>query len=297
VQNFIVRPSEFTKEEPFIKYHIALTRQAYSLDGMQESPYAAEDAPSAADIQKNSDTINNIRLSDYRPLLETFNQIQTIRTYYDFSDVDIDRYTINDEYRQVMLSARELATEKLTDKAQTWVNLHLLYTHGYGGNGSGQRIHSRWSSALLERYSARRRCADHATEIYFGEKTSNYVFVKSARTRIRLSQGRKEHSRRHCARWRIHRLALGSSDVHTPFGDLNILLADAFTPDTRHLQSKASITHQRVAPFLMLDRDPYLVIADGKLFWIQDAYTITNHFPYMSHTMTASTIFAIRSRL
>jgi uncharacterized membrane protein (UPF0182 family) len=284
VQNFIVRPSEFTKEEPFIKYHIALTRQAYSLDGMQESPYAAEDAPSAADIQKNSDTINNIRLSDYRPLLETFNQIQTIRTYYDFSDVDIDRYTINDEYRQVMLSARELATEKLTDKAQTWVNLHLLYTHGYGAvMVPVNEFTPDGLPALLDKDIPPVGVVPITRpEIYFGEKTSNYVFVKTREQEFDYPKGDENAFSTYAGTGGVSIGSLWDRLMFTlRFGDLNILLADAFTPDTRVLFNRRLQSRiQRVAPFLMLDRDPYLVIADGKLFWIQDAYTITNHFPY-----------------
>ncbi len=284
VQNFIVRPSEFTKEEPFIKHHITLTRQAYALDGMQESPYAAEDAPSATDIQKNSDTINNIRLSDYRPLLQTFNQIQSIRTYYDFSDVDIDRYTINNEYRQVMLSARELATEKLTDKAQTWVNLHLLYTHGYGAvMVPVNEFTPDGLPALLDKDIPPVGVVPITRpEIYFGEKTSNYVFVKTREQEFDYPKGDENAFSTYAG--------TGGVSIGSPwdrlmftlrFADLNILLTDAFTADTHVLFNRAIQTRvRRIAPFLMLDRDPYLVIADGKLFWMQDAYTVTDRHPY-----------------
>ncbi len=284
VQNFIVRPSEFTKEEPYIKYHIALTRQAYALDGMQESPYAAEDVPSVADIRQNADTINNIRLSDYRPLLSTFNQIQSIRTYYDFSDVDIDRYTINGTYRQVMLSGRELATQKLTDKAQTWVNLHLLYTHGYGAVVVPvNEFTSDGLPALLDKDIPPVGVIPITRpEIYFGEQTNQYVFVDTKEKEFDYPRGDDNAFSTYAGTGGVSIGPLWDRLMFTlRFADFNVLLADAFTPDTRVIFNRAIQPRlRRIAPYLMLDRDPYLVIADGKLFWMQDAYTITDRYPY-----------------
>ena len=191
VQNFEVKPSEFSKEQPYIKYNIALTRQAYALDGIQESDYPAEDAPTTAAIQSNQDTIDNIRLSDYRPLLQTYNQIQTIRTYYDFTDVDIDRYTIDGKYRQVMLSARELAPEKLTDKAQTWVNLHLLYTHGYGAVLSpvNEFTSDGLPNLLIKDIPPIGSIPITRPEIYFGEETTSTIFVKTKEQEFDFPKG------------------------------------------------------------------------------------------------------------
>lgn len=284
IQNFEVKPSEFTKEQPYIKNHIALTRQAYALDGIQESNYPADDAPTSADIRSNADTINNIRLQDYRPLLQTFNQIQSIRTYYDFSDVDIDRYTVNGQYRQLMLSARELSPQKLTDKAQTWVNLHLLYTHGYGAAvvPVNEFTSDGLPTLLVKDIPPVGAVPISRPEIYFGEETTSYVFVKTSEQEFDFPRGDDNAFTTYQGTGGV---SVGSFWDRLLFAaryrDLSILLTNGFTTDTRilfnrQIQSRIHL----IAPWLMLDRDPYLVIADGKLYWMQDAYTYTDRFPY-----------------
>ena len=284
VQNFEVKPSEFSKEQQYIKFNIALTRQAYALDGIQESDYPAEDAPTTADIKNNQDTINNIRLSDYRPLLQTYNQIQTIRTYYDFSDVDIDRYTINGNYRQVMLSARELAPQKLSDKAQTWVNLRLLYTHGYGVALSpvNEFTADGLPNLLIKDIPPVGVIQITRPEIYFGEETTNYVFVKTKEKEFDYPRGDDNAFNTYAGTGGVPISTLGDRLMFAlRFGDINILLTDALTADSRVMFNRKIQTRiGRVAPFLMLDKDPYLVIADGKLYFMQDAYTYTNRYPF-----------------
>ena len=284
VQNFQVKPSEFSKEQTYIAFNIALTRQAYALDGIQESDYPANDAPTTADIQNNGDTIGNIRLSDYRPLLQTYNQIQTIRTYYDFHDVDIDRYTIDGKYRQVMLSGRELATSKLTDKAQTWVNLHLLYTHGYGAVLSpvNEFTPDGLPILLLKDIPPVGTIQVTRPEIYYGEETTDYVFVKTKDQEFDYPKGEDNAFTTYAG--------TGGVPIGSPvdrlmfalrFGDANILLTDALTADSRVMFNRDIQTRvNRVAPFLLFDGDPYLVIADGKLYWMQDAYTYTDSYPF-----------------
>ncbi|MDE3087817.1 MAG: UPF0182 family protein [Chloroflexota bacterium] len=284
VQNFEVKPSELSKEQPYIKYNIALTRQAYALDGIQETDYAAEDAPSTTDIQNNQDTINNIRLSDYRPLLQTYNQIQTIRTYYDFSDVDIDRYTIDGKYRQVMLSARELATQKLTDTAQTWVNLHLVYTHGYGVVLSpvNEFTPDGLPSLLLKDIPPVGAIPVTRPEIYFGEETTGNIFVKTKEQEFDYPKGNDNAFSTYAGTGGVSVGSLWDRLMFAlRFGDMNILLTNALTADSRVMFNRDIQTRiRRVAPFLLLDKDPYLVIADGKLYWMQDAYTYTNGYPF-----------------
>lgn len=284
VQDFQVKPSEFSKEQTYIAYNIALTRQAYALDGIEESDYPASDAPTTADIQNNRDTIDNIRLSDYRPLLGTYNQIQTIRTYYDFHDVDIDRYTIDGKYRQVMLSARELAKSKLTEKAQTWVNLHLLYTHGYGAVLSpvNQFAPDGLPNLLLKDIPPVGSPPIARPEIYYGEETTDYVFVKTKDQEFDYPRGEDNAFTTYSGS--------GGVPIGSPvdrlmfslrFGDANIMLTDALTADSRIMfnrQIQALVS--RIAPFLTYDADPYLVIADGKLYWMQDAYTYTGSYPF-----------------
>ena len=284
VQSFEVRPSEFTKERPYIVNNIQLTRQAFGLDAIQESTFPATDSPTAADIQANRDTISNIRLWDYRPLQQTYNQIQTIRTYYDFLDVDIDRYTINGQYRQVMLSARELSTQKLTDKAQTWVNLHLVYTHGYGAVVSpvNEFTPDGLPNLLVKDVPPVGLIPITRPEIYFGEETQSYVFVKTKEEEFDYPKGDEN----------VFSVYTGSGGVpigsyfdrlmfSLRFADQNIVLTDAFTPDSRILFNRAIQPRVRtLAPFLTLDGDPYLVTADGRLSWMQDAYTASDRYPY-----------------
>lgn len=284
VQSFEVKPSEFTKEQPYIKYTIALTRQAYGLNTIQDSPYPAEDTPTTADMQRNADTVNNIRLWDYRQLSQTYNQIQTIRTYYDFKDIDIDRYTINGDYRQVMLSARELSPQKLSDKAQTWVNLHLLYTHGYGVAMSpvNEFTPDGLPNLLVKDIPPVGIVTITRPEVYYGEETSSYVFVKTKEKEFDYPKGDENAFATYTGTGGVpvgsfwDRLAFALR-----FGDQNILLTDAITPDSRILFNRKIQTRvAKLAPFLRMDRDPYLVIADGRLYWMQDAYTTTDRYPY-----------------
>lgn len=284
VQNFEVKPSEFTKEQPYIKNNITLTRKAFGLESIQESAFPAEDSPTTADIQADRQTVNNIRLWDYRPLQQTYNQIQTIRTYYDFLDVDIDRYMIGGQYRQVMLSGRELSTPKLTDKAQTWVNLHLLYTHGYGAVMStvNDFTPDGLPNLLIKDIPPTGAVPITRPEIYYGQETDSYVFVKTREKEFDYPKGDENSFSTYEGTGGVpigsylDRLAFSLR-----FADQNILLTDAFTPDSRILYNRTIQSRiRRIAPFLMLDRDPYLVIADGRLFWMQDAYTITDRYPY-----------------
>ncbi len=284
VQSFEVKPSEFTKERPYILNNIQLTRKAFGLDAIQESAFPVTDSPTVAAIQANRDTTNNIRLWDYRPLQQTYNQLQTIRTYYDFLDVDIDRYTIDGQYRQVMLSARELSTQKLTDKAQTWVNLHLLYTHGYGAVVSpvNEFTPDGLPNLLVKDIPPAGSVPITRPEIYFGEETPSYVFVKTKEREFDYPKGDEN----------VFSVYTGTGGVPVGsyfdrlmfslrFADQNIVLTDAFTADSRILFNRAIQPRVRLlAPFLTLDRDPYLVIADGRLYWMQDAYTTSDRYPF-----------------
>ncbi|GAH78754.1 unnamed protein product, partial [marine sediment metagenome] len=176
VQRFQVEPNELARERPYIEYNIQFTREAFALDRVEEQPFPAEEAPSLQDVAQNEVTINNIRLWDSRPLKDTYNHVQSIRLYYDFHDVDTDRYIIDGEYRQVMLSARELSAERLPVQAQTWVNRKLQFTHGYGlALSPVNEVTAEGLPVLLVKdippvgdFNVER------PEIYFGEKTNDY---------------------------------------------------------------------------------------------------------------------------
>ncbi len=284
VQRFQVEPSELVRERPYIEYNIEFTREAFALNRVEEQPFPAEEAPSPQDIAQNEVTINNIRLWDSRPLKDTYNQIQSIRLYYDFHDVDVDRYVIDGEYQQVMLSARELSAEKLAGEAQTWVNRKLQFTHGYGivlspvneVTAEGLPVLQVKDIPPVGDFNIER------PQIYFGEKTNDYVIVKTNTQEFDYPMGDEN----------VYGYYEGKSGVSLgsfirrlvyawQLGDLNILISGELTPESRVLyyrNIRERVNH--LAPFLELDSDPYLVVMEGRLFWIQDAYTTTDRYPY-----------------
>jgi len=284
IQRFQVQPSELAKETPYIEYNIQYTREAFALDRIEEQQFPAKEAPDMQDIALNMVTINNIRLWDHRPLKDTYNQIQSFRLYYDFHDVDVDRYEINGNYQQVMLSARELSVDKLSGEAQTWVNERLLFTHGYGvASSPSNEISSEGLPVFLVKdIPPSGQLEISQPQIYFGEKTNNYIITNSRSPEFDYPMGDEN----------VYNYYDGDDGVGLgnfirklayawQFGDLNILISSELTPESRILYNRnIQIRVNHLAPFLLLDEDPYLVIMDGRLFWIQDAYTVTNRYPY-----------------
>ncbi len=288
VQRFQVEPSELARETPYIERNIRLTRYAFDLEKIEEKDVEVEKAPSQHDISRNAATINNIRLWDYRPLKDTYNQIQSIRLYYDFTDVDVDRYRIDGDYRQVLLSARELSPEKLTTQAQKWVVRRLQFTHGYGvamsptNEITEQGLPNLW----IQDVPPRGRIEVERPEIYYGEKTSEYVIVDTKVEEFDYPRGDTNVYTEYAGESGIE---LNSFVRRFAFawelGDINILISGELTPESklllhRNIQERI----KRVAPFLELDRDPYIVVDNGRLYWIQDAYTTTARFPYSEPT-------------
>jgi len=284
VQRFQVQPNELARETPYIEYNIQFTREAFALGRVEEQPFPAEETPTPQDIAQNEVTINNIRLWDHRPLKDTYNQIQSIRLYYDFNDVDVDRYTIDGEYRQVMLSARELSAEKLAGEAQTWVNRRLQFTHGYGiALSPVNEITTQGLPNLLVKDIPPVGIFDiERPEIYFGEKTNNYVIVKTNTQEFDYPMGDENVYGYYQGKDGVSLDGLIRRLVYAwQFGDLNILISGELTPESRTLyyrNIRERVNH--LAPFLKLDVDPYLVVMDGRLFWIQDAYTTSDRYPY-----------------
>jgi len=284
VQRFQVQPNELALERPYIEYNIEYTRQAFALNRVEEQSFPAEESPSPQDVAQNEVTVNNIRLWDHRPLKDTYNQIQSIRLYYDFHDVDVDRYIIDSQYRQVMLSARELSAEKLAGEAQTWVNRRLQFTHGYGVVLSPvNEVSADGLPALLVKDIPPVGDFDiEWPQIYFGEKTNHYVIVKTKTQEFDYPMGDENVYGHYQGKDGVSIGSFLRRLVYAwQFGDLNILISGELTPESRVLYYRN--IRERVnnlAPFLKLDDDPYLVVIDGRLFWIQDAYTATGHYPY-----------------
>ncbi len=284
IQRFQVQPNELAREGPYIEYNIQFTREAFNLNDVDERPFAAEESPSPEDIEQNQMTIDNIRLWDHRPLKDTYNQRQSLRLYYDFNDVDVDRYIIDSEYRQVMLSARELSAEKLAGEAQTWVNRQLQFTHGYGIVMSpvNEITAEGLPTMIIKDIPPVGDFDIKRPEIYFGEKTNNYVIVKTNTQEFDYPMGDENVYGHYKGSGGIQLNSLIRRAVYAwQFGDLNILISGELNPESRVLyyrNIKERVRH--LAPFLKLDNDPYMVVMEGKLFWIQDAYTTTDRYPY-----------------
>ena len=284
VQRLNVQPNELEKERPYIERNIEATRVAFGLDRIEERNFPAQLNVSLEEIQASPETINNIRLLDVRPLLQTYAQIQTIRPLYEFLDVDIDRYEIDGVRRQVMLSARELSPSRLPSASQTWVNRRLQFTHGYGAVMSpvNEVVQEGLPALFLRDIPVVGKLTIDRPEIYYGEEPEHYVIVKtkarefdhpvadgSVQTVFEGEGGVKLGSL-------INRLLFAWE-----FGDFNILISGSLTGESRILfRRNIQDRITTLAPFLTLDHDPYLVITDGRLFWIQDAYTTTDRYPY-----------------
>jgi len=284
VQRLQVQPNELARETPYIEYNIQFTREAFALDRVEEQSFPAAETPSAEDIAENEVTISNIRLWDPRPLKNTYNQIQSFRPYYDFNDVDIDRYIIDGEYRQVMLSARELSAEKLPVEAQTWVNRRLQFTHGYGAVLSPVNEVSTQGlpNLLLKDIPPVGVFNVEQPEIYFGEKTNDYVIVNTKSLEFDYPLGDENVYGEYQGEGGVSLDGFIRRLVYAwQMADFNILISGELTPQSRILYHRNIQERvRRVAPFLKLDADPYLVLMDGRLLWIQDAYTVTDRYPY-----------------
>ncbi|AOY96597.1 hypothetical protein BKK79_34290 [Cupriavidus sp. USMAA2-4] len=283
---FYVKPSELELEAPFIARNIALTRRAYGLEQIEVKPFPAEQGLDLAKIEANRATIDNVRLWDVAPLLDTYAQLQEIRTYYKFLSLDIDRYRLDSGYRQVMLSAREFEPAMLPANAKTWVNLHLLFTHGSGivmspvTEKSAEGLPSFYLRDIPPVAAGGPPVGQ--PRIYFGEGTRDYVIVKGSVPEFDYPQGKDNAYTSYQGRDGI---AIGGLARRTLFawqqGDANILLTGYITGQSRILIHR-NIQERvlAIAPFLSLDRDPYIVASGGRLYWIQDAYTTSRWFPY-----------------
>jgi uncharacterized protein len=285
VQRFSVGPNELVKETPYIIHNIAATRKAFGLDQVEERELPGETALTAQDIQENQRTINNIRLWDQQPLLDTFSQIQEIRTYYDFQSVDNDRYRINGELQQVMLSARELASASLPNR--NWINEQLTFTHGFGLTlGPVNQVTPEGLPVLFVKdippVSSAPALKVERPEIYFGEMSNDRVYVKTKAKEFNYPAGEENIFASFAGEGGV---AIGSTWRQllfaARFGDLKLLLSNDLTPESRVLYHR-NIRERlgQLAPFLNFDRDPYLVISEGRLLWIADAYTVSDRYPY-----------------
>jgi uncharacterized membrane protein (UPF0182 family) len=286
IQRFVVAPNEQVRETPFIVHNIHATRAAFRLDRVEERGLSGDARLTRADLDRNAATIDNVPLWNERPLLDTFSQIQEIRTYYDFVAVDNDRYTINGQYRQIMLSARELNSESLPSR--TWINERLTFTHGYGLTlGPVNEVTPEGLPVLFVRDLPLESNVDlKVTQpaIYYGELANDHVFVKTGTEEFDYPRGDDNV------------FAVYTGDGGVPLSNLfrRLMFAirfrstDTFFSPNLTTQSRVMLNRRiadrvrRIAPFLTYDPDPYLTISDGRLVWMQDVYMTSSRYPYSS---------------
>ncbi len=292
VGTFIVGPNQLVREKPYIANNINLTRQAYDLDEVARQAFPADTDPEAADPANNQATLQNIRLWDWRALQDTLRQIQEIRTYYDFPDIDIDRYEIDGRLREVMLAARELNVDKLPESSRNWINDKLIYTHGYGitMNPVNGFTAEGLPTLLLSNMPVESTVPDLKVtrpEIYFGELTNADVYVKTRQKEFNYPQGQANNFTEYQGSGGI---VLGSwlrrALIALDRGDISKLpFSDDVNTQSRLLMRRNVVRRvSALAPFLTFDPDPYIVVGeDGRLSWIVDAFTTSDSYPYSTH--------------
>ena len=292
VTSFIVKPNELARETPFIEQNIALTRRAFGLEQVELHEFEAESATEALDLNANRPTLDNIRLWDWHALQDTLKQIQAIRTYYDFPDVDVDRYSIDGSIRQMMVAAREINVGKLPDASRNWINEKLIYTHGYGitmntANGFTPEGMPRFVVSDMPVKSNSAEIKVKRPEIYYGQETNTDIYVKTHQKEFDFPQGESnaltsyEGSGGIKIGGRARRMLLAWA-----LGDLSKLpFSDDVNPESRvliHRNIRELVNG--IAPFLIYDNDPYIVVSnEGRLFWMLDAFTESSSYPYSRH--------------
>ncbi|MCG2735447.1 MAG: UPF0182 family protein [Candidatus Methanoperedenaceae archaeon] len=285
VHQYKVLPDEYNIEKPYIENSIKYTRIAFDLEEIKQIEFPASYNLTINDLEKNTKTIENIRLWDWRPLLTAYKQLQLIRTYYEFKDVDINRLTINGEYRQIAMSAREMDSKKLPEQGRTWVNERLVFTHGYGIAMSPVRDVSKEGlpQFYIKDVPPRSEFFNITRpEIYFGELDYDYAIVDTTNPEFDYPSGNEN----------VYTTYKGTGGVSLTsglvklamafrFGDINILISNSIQPESRILfRRNINERIRTIAPFLKYDTDPYIALSEGKLYWIIDGYTVTNRFPY-----------------
>ena len=284
VQQLIVTPDEQRKEAPYIARNIAATRAAFDLDEVEERQVSGDASLTLDDIAANAETINNVRLWDHQPLLDTFGQIQEIRTYYEFASVDNDRYVVDGEYRQTMVSSRELNSDSLPNRS--WINERLQYTHGFGvALGPVNQVTQEGLPVLFIRDIPPRSDTDltvNQPSIYFGELSNDYVLVNTRTDEFHYPEGEDNVSVRYDGEGGV---PLGNLFRRLLFSlrfrSYEILVSGQLGAESRLIFHRNIADRvATIAPFLRYDSDPYLVIADGGLYWIRDAYTASGDYPY-----------------
>lgn len=285
VENFIVKSNQISLEKPYIVNNINYTRKAFNVDKVEEKEFQVKDNLNVDDIKNNMDTINNIKINSFKPALEFYNQVQVIRYYYGFNDIDIDRYNINGKYNQVYVAAREINFQSLEGNANTWQNRHLIYTHGYGAVMS--KVNSVTSEGQPD-FVIKDIPPENSTNIkldnpriYFGEKTDDYAIVDTNTSEFDYPKGGDNQWNKYDGKAGIQMNILNRILFAINEKNVNFLLSRDINSNSKILINRNIMDRvQKIAPFLNYDPDPYTVISNGKLYWIIDAYTTSDRYPY-----------------
>lgn len=283
VQSLVVSPDEINKESRYLKNNITYTQHAYGLDNVKVESFPANASLDQAAINENSQTIGNIRINDYEPVQDFYNQTQSIRQYYEFHDVDIDRYNINGQETQTYLSPREINESKISD---TWLNKHLKYTHGYGAAVSQvDKVTASGQPDVLVKNippdSSVEELKINRPEIYFGELTNDYAVVDTNEKEFDYPDGNNNK----------YTTYKGNAGIRlTPFnrilfsmreGSMQLLVSSNVTSKSRIIVNRNIEDRvKKIMPYLKYESDPYMTVVDGKLYWIIDAYTTSSYYPY-----------------
>lgn len=283
VQGLIVSPDEINKEDKYLKNNIEYTNHAYALDKIKVDSFAADNSLTSTEIAQNSPTISNIRINDYEPVQDFYNQTQSIRQYYDFNDVDVDRYNINGNETQTYLSPREINETKISD---TWINKHLKYTHGYGvtlskvnsvtANGQPDvLIKNIPPESSVEEIKIKR------PEIYFGELTNDYIIVNGDEQEFDYPDGNENKYTKYKGNAGITLNPINRLLFSVREGSMKMLVSSNINSDSKIIINRNIVDRvQKIMPYLQYEKDPYMTTVDGKLYWIIDAYTASNNYPY-----------------
>src|SRR5712692_2042856 len=287
VQGFFVTPSAQSYELPYIEREIAGTRAAYGLSNVAVSNFTGDQPLTLPEVQSDQVTVNNLRLWDYAPLKTTYDQLQTIRTYYTFNDIDIDRYTIAGQYQQLEISAREFDFANLPQSAQQWVNQHLVYTHGYGVAASPVNavVGEGLPDYVVGDLPPTGPLKVTQPAIYFGEITPNYVIAPTNTREFDYScttacQGSQDVFTTYKGTHGVLMIGLNRALWSLKLGDFNLLVSSQITNQSQMLYRRNILERaSEIAPFLTFDQDPYVAVVDGRVYWILDAYTTGTTYP------------------
>lgn len=283
VQNLLVSPDEINKESKYLERNISYTRHAYGLDNIKVEEFPAEQNLNRQAIRDNSQTITNIRINDYEPVQDFYNQTQSIRQYYDFNDVDIDRYNIDGEQTQTYLAAREINESKISS---TWINRHLKYTHGYGAAVS--RVDAVTASGqpdiIVKNIPPESEAKDTDItwpEIYFGELTNDYVIVNTNEQEFDYPNGNENSYSTYKGKAGIKLNLLNRILFSVREGSMKLLVSSNVNSDSRIIINRNIKDRvEKLMPYLSYEKDPYMTVVNGKLYWIVDAYTTSSYYPY-----------------